>query len=262
MLELHSGIRVSRVLAVSRAAVPLMILLVAACAPVAEADLRPQDGAAADASSGAGASAEGSAKAPSGAPAPIVLKPVRVGTAPPHNYSDEQIKRGELLVSIGSCNDCHTPWTYNEEIGMPVPDMTRMLSGHPEGAPDPFGTLGPGDALLVGPTFTSFTLAFGTTYALNLTPDLQTGSGTWTEQMFLDIFRTGKHLGGNGRSVLPPMPWNWHAKAPDEDLIAIFAYLRSIPPLVNNVQSVKVPEPAIAQITEITEMMVSAGSGQ
>ena len=48
-----------------------------------------------------------------------------------------QVERGRLLVSIGGCNDCHTPMKFDADVGMPVPDMSRMLSGHPEGAPDP-----------------------------------------------------------------------------------------------------------------------------
>src|SRR5687768_10143951 len=42
-----------------------------------------------------------------------------------------QVKRGEYLVTIGGCNDCHTPWIMNKELGHPVPDMSRALSGHP-----------------------------------------------------------------------------------------------------------------------------------
>src|SRR3569832_2717804 len=52
-----------------------------------------------------------------------------------------RVARGQMLVSIGGCNDCHTPMKFDAELGMPVPDMTRMLSGHPEGGPDPASTL-------------------------------------------------------------------------------------------------------------------------
>ena len=44
-----------------------------------------------------------------------------------------QVERGRLLVSIGGCNDCHTPMKFDADVGMPVPDMSRMLSGHPQG---------------------------------------------------------------------------------------------------------------------------------
>lgn len=42
-----------------------------------------------------------------------------------------QIERGRLLVTIGGCNDCHTPLKFDANVGMPIPDMSRMLSGHP-----------------------------------------------------------------------------------------------------------------------------------
>ena len=122
-------------------------------------------------------------------------------------YADDPVKRGQYLVRIGSCNDCHTPWMFDEALRMPRPDMTRMLSGHPKDAPNPMGTLGQSDIALIGPTFTSFALPFGVIYSANLTPDPESGIGTWTEEMFIDIFRKGRHLGGDGRGVYPPMPW-------------------------------------------------------
>lgn len=163
---------------------------------------------------------------------------------------EEKISRGQYLVRIGSCNDCHTPWVFDEELGMPRPDMTRMLSGHPEGAPDPQGTLGPQDVGIIGPTFTSFALPFGVIYAMNLTPDMDTGIGSWTEQMFVDIFRKGRHLGGNGRGVLPPMPWFWIRNLSDEDLRAVYAYLHSIPPVRNAVPEPTVPEEVIWKLRD------------
>ena len=59
---------------------------------------------------------------------------------------------------------------------MPVPDVSRFLSGHPTDAPDPVGTVGAQDIGLIGPTFTSFKMPFGTVYAANLTPDKDTGA--------------------------------------------------------------------------------------
>jgi mono/diheme cytochrome c family protein len=162
----------------------------------------------------------------------------------------DQIQHGQYLVRFGGCNDCHTPWTFDEELGMPRPDMSRMLSGHPKGAPDPEGTVGPHDMALIGPTFTSFALPFGIMYSPNLTPDMDTGIGSWTEEMFLDIFRKGRHLGGNGRGVLPPMPWLWIRNLKDEDLRAVYAYLNSIPPIRNAIPEHKVPEEVIWQLRD------------
>lgn len=164
---------------------------------------------------------------------------------PAGTYAGDPVRRGQYLVRIGSCNDCHTPWVFDEDLGMPRPDMTLMLSGHPKGAPDPQGTLGPEDMGLIGPTFTSFALPFGVVYAPNLTPDEDSGIGTWTEEMFVDIFRKGRHLGGGGRGVLPPMPWFWIRNMSDDDLKAVYAYLLTIPPIYNPVPPHKVPDEVV-----------------
>jgi len=73
-------------------------------------------------------------------------------------------------------------------------------------------------------------------FAANLTPDKTTGIGEWSEATFIQAIRTGKHQGQpNGRDILPPMPWNFIKEATDDDLKAIWAYLRSIPPVKNQV---------------------------
>lgn len=172
-------------------------------------------------------------------------------------YADDPVKRGEYLVQIGSCNDCHTPWVFDEELQMPVNDFTRLLSGHPSDAPDPVGELAQGDMAIIGPTFTSFKLPFGVIYAANLTPDPESGTGSWTEDMFIDVFRKGRHLGGDGRGVLPPMPWNWVRNLSDEDLKAIWAYLQTVPPVYNVVPSPKVPDEALGPIRDSMDKWVA-----
>src|SRR5262245_27267536 len=153
-----------------------------------------------------------------------------------------QIERGRLLVSIGGCNDCHTPMKFDPEVGMPVPDRSRMLSGHPEGAPDPVGAPGGHDMGVIGATMTSFKLPFGTVYAANLTPEKDTGLGAWTEEMFVRAVRTGRHMGGNGRPIMPPMPWPNVGQQTDADIKAVFAFLQSIPAVRNDVPAPKVPD--------------------
>ncbi len=205
-----------------------------------------------------GLSADSSAQ-PAGAapPPPITLKPVRAGQAPPNPYSKKLVDRGKHLVLASGCNDCHTPRLFDPELGMPTFDWSRMLSGHPEGGPDPEGELGPGDNALTGATFTSFKLPFGTTYSVNLTPDLDTGTGTWTEKMFLNIFKKGRHLGGDSRPVYPPMPWDRYRTMPEQDLRAIFAYLRSIPPLRNMPATEKIPPPVVDFVISINEKKIA-----
>lgn len=153
-----------------------------------------------------------------------------------------RVERGKYLVTIMGCNDCHTPWKIGAN-GAPEPDMTRMLSGHPEGlkmppAPAPSG---PWVASMAA-TLTAFAGPWGVSYTTNLTPDQNTGMGIWTEEMFLKAMRTGKHF-GTARPIQPPMPWMWLGQATDDDLKAIFAYLRSIPPIVNHVPDYQEPAP-------------------
>jgi hypothetical protein len=168
---------------------------------------------------------------------------------------DPAVARGALLVQVSGCNHCHTPWVFDAKLGMPVPDMKRMLSGHPAGGPDPQGTRGKHDVVLIGPSFTSFAMPFGTVYAPNLTPHKERGLGSWTEKMFLDAIRKGKHLGGDGRAILPPMPWMDLAALPDADLKAIFAYLRTVPESDNAVPDHKVPEAVYTAVTENFEKL-------
>jgi mono/diheme cytochrome c family protein len=146
------------------------------------------------------------------------------------------VRRGEYLVTIGGCNDCHTPWKMGPNG--PEQDLSRMLSGHPEtvavqaaaapGSP-PWG-------IAVTDTFTAWSGPWGVSFTANLTPDPETGLGKWTEQNFIETMRTGRHQ-GRGRQILPPMPWFNYGKMTDEDLKATFAYLRSIPPVKNRVPS-------------------------
>jgi hypothetical protein len=177
--------------------------------------------------------------------------------APPAPAQADLVARGRLLVTMGGCNDCHTPMKLDPEVGMPVPDMSRMLSGHPQGAPDPASTLTGHDMAVIGPTFTAFRLPFGVVYTANLTPDEATGLGAWTKDMFVRAVRTGRHMGGSGRPILPPMPWPVLAQQTDADLEAIFAYLRSIPAIRNDVPAPKVPDQAMDGIAASYDKMLA-----
>jgi mono/diheme cytochrome c family protein len=152
----------------------------------------------------------------------------------------EQVKRGQYLTRIGLCNDCHTPLVMGPNG--PAPDMSRMLSGHPQDIivkapaklPEPWGA-----ATL--PTLTAWTGPWGVSFTANLTPDPETGRlNDFTEQQFIMTMRTGRHK-GQGREILPPMPWPLIGQMTDEDLKAVFAYLRQIPPVKNKVPDVIPP---------------------
>lgn len=157
------------------------------------------------------------------------------------------VARGEYLVMVGGCNDCHTPWIMGPNG--PEPDLSRMLSGHPQDlAVGPQVAVPPEAGLWAwAPHNTAWVTPLGTAYAFNLTPDENTGIGIWTEEIFIQTLRTGKHWGVS-RDILPPMPWFNYGKMSEEDLKAVWAYLRTIPPIQNRVPDavVATPPPVVA----------------
>ncbi len=149
--------------------------------------------------------------------------------------SEDLVKRGEYLVNVGGCNDCHSPKIMTD-MG-PQPDPARLLSGHPEKEELPAITdkkmIAPGQWALFSSGLTAAVGPWGVSFAANLTPD-ETGMGNWTEAQFFKAIREGKSKGLDGtRPILPPMPWFNIAKMKDEDLRAIYAYLKSIPAVKN-----------------------------
>jgi hypothetical protein len=150
---------------------------------------------------------------------------------------DAAVKRGEYLVTIGGCHDCHTPLAMGPNG--PAPDMKRALSGHPQDLTvrSPATVQEPWAGSFT-PTLTGWSGPWGVSFSANLTPDPETGVlRDFTEQQFIQTLRTGRHQ-GQGRQILPPMPWQNYAEMTDEDLKAVFAYLRQIPAVKN-----KVPDP-------------------
>jgi mono/diheme cytochrome c family protein len=165
------------------------------------------------------------------------------------SQSTARVERGKYLVTVGGCNDCHTP-LKNGARG-PEPDMSRMLSGHPEGFAIEEGVQPRSERWLMtaAATGTAFSGPWGVSFAANLTPDQNTGLGIWTEDMFVKAVRTGKHMGVS-RDILPPMPWPNVGAMTDDDLRAVYAFLRSIPPVTNHVPSPLPPAAAPPQLTD------------
>ena len=103
-----------------------------------------------------------------------------------------QIERGKYLALAGNCASCHT--TENGEF---------MAGGLP------------------------FETPFGKIYSTNITPDSGTGIGNWTGGQFLDSMRRG--VRPNGEHLYPVFPYTAFTKITNEDVAALFAYLKSIP---------------------------------
>src|SRR5262245_42140427 len=121
--------------------------------------------------------------------------------------AQDPVERGRYLVAIAACSDCHTPGSL---LGMP--DMNRFLGGSEVGFELP---------------------NLGTFHPPNLTPDAETGLGNWTEAQIATAITTGTRPAG--RPLEPVMPWMHYANMRPEDSMAIAAYLKTLPGVMNKV---------------------------
>lgn len=130
-----------------------------------------------------------------------VPEPLTAPVAPPDLSTPE--KRGEYLVALASCADCHTPMDRGQ------PDETKAFAGGNR---------------MKGP--------WGDVVTANITPD-KTGISYYNEKHFIEAMRTGKVM---DRPLNPIMPWGYYRNMSDEDLKAIWAYLRTVKPVENRVR--------------------------
>ena len=151
-------------------------------------------------------------------------------------HAEDKVARGKYLVTTSGCHDCHTPWVMGPKG--PHPDMKRALSGHPADFPLPPAPKPSGPWIVAASaTNTAWAGPWGVSFTANLTPDAETGLGNWSLKNFKDTIRTGRHM-GRGREILPPMPIPVYNNFTDDDLEAVYSYLRTIQPIRN-----RVPEP-------------------
>lgn len=152
------------------------------------------------------------------------------------------IERGAYLVHAMGCADCHTPLKMGPHG--PAPDLSRGLSGHPQGMVLQAPAAPAGSPWNWGgaATNTAFWGPWGVSYAANLTPDA-TGIGAWTPEQFVQAMRKGQHA-GSGRPLAPPMPWQAFGQLSEADLRAIFAYLHAQPAIANAVPAYQPPTSA------------------
>ncbi len=146
---------------------------------------------------------------------------------------ESQVKWGEHLVTVLGCHDCHTPKKMTDKG--PELELTLALSGHSEKMPVPEVDRKKfeGKGYIVTSDFTSWVGPWGISYAANLTPD-ETGTGNWTEEQFLTALKKKIMKGLPGtRPMLPPMAMMPFDQMRDDELKAIFAYLKTVPPIKN-----------------------------
>jgi len=122
------------------------------------------------------------------------------------------VEYGKYLVTLASCIDCHT----QSEKGKPLPGL-EFAGGE------------------------GFQLPAGLVKSANITPDNETGIGSWAKETFVKRF---KDFSNDSSIVIPvsenefntPMPWTMYAGMTDEDLSAIYDYLRTVKPVYNAVE--------------------------
>jgi mono/diheme cytochrome c family protein len=126
---------------------------------------------------------------------------------PPTAQDFTEIERGRYLTTVADCVACHTD-----------PDDGRPFAG---GRP--------------------IETPFGTVVSANITPDRETGIGTWTGRQFDQAVRQGKRA--DGKRLYPAMPYVYYTKMSEVDVRAIRAYLGTLPPVHHEVETNRLPFP-------------------
>lgn len=120
--------------------------------------------------------------------------PAPVASSVPDEAADEAtVKRGKYLADAGNCFSCHT-----------------REGGAPYAGGVPFDT------------------PFGTIYSTNITPDAETGIGNWTGDDLRRAMQEG--IAADGSRLFPAFPYPSYTKVKDQDIAAIYAYLRTLEP--------------------------------
>lgn len=144
---------------------------------------------------------------------------------------EAKIERGKYLVEIMGCHDCHSPKLMGPNG--PYLDPERILSGYPADRPLPPQPAAHEGWALLTMDLTAAVGPWGTTFAANITSD-ESGIGNWTEEQFARALKKGLYKGLEGsRPLLPTMPWQNYVNMSQEDLSAVFAFLKSTKPVAN-----------------------------
>lgn len=177
---------------------------------------------------------------------PVLGARVRPLTDRQFERTPERLSRGKYLVeSVAICFDCHSP------LPQPLPAPGVALEFKDRGAGRVFAE--DGKFRVVAP---------------NITPDAETGAGTWTDDQLARGIREG--IGHDGRTLFPIMPYQNFRKFSDEDLASIVVYLRSVPPVRHKLPSSSIPfplsrlinaapEPVHEPVPEVTRTQLERG---
>jgi mono/diheme cytochrome c family protein len=140
-------------------------------------------------------------------------KAIRPVTAEKFATSRDLVARGGYIVNqVSACGACHTPHVNGSFVEGERADDAAYLAGGMRIDDD----------------------AYGLHVAIpNITPDVKTGIGGWTDDQIARAVRDG--VGADDQLLMPPMPFGSFARMSDDDLHAVVAYLRTVPPVKNAV---------------------------
>lgn len=144
----------------------------------------------------------------------------------------ERKERGRYLTeSVIGCFDCHSEKDWKTTGAPPVAGRTGAgRSWEVDGLP-----------WLAAP---------------NITPDEETGAGTWTDDQLARAIREG--IGHDGRALFPVMPYMSYRELSDEDLASVVVYLRSLPPVRNALPPSRIPFPLNRSIQSLPQPLTEA----
>jgi len=167
---------------------------------------------------------------------PFIGPKKRVLTNRQFERTPERLARGEYLVNnIAGCPSCHSPKDWSQH-GAPVIAGKNLVG-----------------QILPLPGFP------GTVVAPNLTPDPETGAGSWSDDQMARAIREGiKH---NDSTVFPIMPYSQYRNISDEDLASVIVYLRSLAPVRNPLPASQINFPVNYLVRSAPEPITAAVSG-
>lgn len=136
-----------------------------------------------------------------------------------NQYQSDTIEHGKYIATIAGCTDCHTPLKpeYQDPTKLNF-DQLKVLSFNGAAAADETRLLAGGRAFDLGP--------IGILLTRNITPDEETGLGSWTDEQIKLAVKTG--VDKNGKVLFPVMPYHVYNGMADADVDAVVAYLRSV----------------------------------
>jgi mono/diheme cytochrome c family protein len=135
--------------------------------------------------------------------APAAAQPARPAVARVADGTDQLVHGKYLVETIAGCGNCHTPHLADGSLD---PNMAFA-----------------GAFVIEEPVFKA--------YARNITPDMETGIGSWTDDQIINAIRNGQKR--DGTFYGPPMSFGWYKRMSDTDVRAIVAYLRTVKPVRN-----------------------------